>query len=415
MWELIAANKRRSVILLSVMAVLMIGIGAVIAGAVTPEAWPLGIAIASLLWLVMALTSYYGGDGIFLASVGAKEIQKHHHPTLFNIVEEMTIAAGLSKMPRIYIVDDRRPNAFAVGRDPEHASVCVTAGLLARLNRDEVQGVIAHELAHIHNRDILYVMIASVMVGVIALMSHVFLRATWYSGGRVGGSRRRSGGDGQAQMILMLAALLFAILGPITAHLLYFALSRRREYLADACGAMYTRYPEGLASALEKIAAGPGLAAHKNKVMAPMYIVNPGVALGAVGLFSTHPPTKERIGILRSMGGASLADYEAAFHQVAGKSVIPARSLQTARPVGVRPPWEDQGVVDAGAVKAPPTPMQKQKTRQRQAANLLWEVNGYAFIDCLCGAKLKVPPGFGAPRVTCPRCNRVHDVPAKSS
>ena len=401
MWELIRANKRKSVILIGVMGALMVGVGMLIGEAMAPGGgWVFGGVIALALWTIMSLVSYYAGDGIFLASAGAKQIQKSDHATLHNIVEEMCIASGLSTLPKIYIIDDPRPNAFAVGRDPEHASVAVTAGLLNRLNRDEVQGVIAHELAHIQNRDILYVMIAAVMVGVIALMSDVFLRYLWFSGG--GRHRSRRQGDGQAQMIIMVAGILLAILGPIAAQMLYFALSRRREYLADACGAQFTRYPEGLASALEKIAADPGMREQKNRVMAPMYIVNPGAAaFAAAGLMSTHPATKERINILRSMGGAGLAEYEAAFAKTTKSSIVPGSALKTARPVGVRPPWKDDAPGKAKADKL---------DRVRETSDLLWKLNKYAIISCACGARLKLPPGFKGKQVSCPRCDHVHDV-----
>ena len=401
MWEQIRSNKRKSVILIGVMGALMIGAGMLIAEAVAPGGWPVGGFIAFALWAILSLVSYYSGDGIFLASAGARQIRHADHPTLHNIVEEMCIASGLSTVPKVYIIDDPRPNAFAVGRDPEHASVAVTAGLLNRLNRDEVQGVIAHELAHVQNRDILYVMVAAVMVGVIALMSDVFLRYLWFSGG--GRHRSRRQGNDQAQMVIMVAGILFAILGPLAARLLYFALSRRREYLADACGAQFTRYPEGLASALEKISADPGMREQKNRVMAPMYIVNPGAAaFAAAGLTSTHPATKERIRILRSMGGAGLADYEAAFAKVKKGSIVPGSALKTARPVGVRPPGKDDapGKATTGA-----------REKARETADLLWKLNKYAILACACGARLKLPPGFKGKQVACPRCDRVHDVP----
>ncbi len=404
MWELIAANKRRSVVLITIMAMVMIGAGMLIAGVVAPQArgaWLVGAFVAFILWILMSLVSYYGGDMIFLASAGAKEIQRADHPTLFNIVEEMTIASGLPKMPRIFIIDDPRPNAFATGRDPEHASVAVTAGLLNRLNRDEVQGVVAHELAHVQNRDILYVMMAAVMIGVIALMADVFLRYLWFSGGRHRSRSRGRGGD-QAQAVLMIAAILFAILGPIAAQMLYFALSRRREYLADACGASYTRYPEGLASALEKISADPGMAEQKNRAMAPMYIVNPlQGAMSASSLTSTHPATKDRVRVLRSMAGASLADYEEAYERARGGGLVPSSALKTARPVGVRPPWREE----------PSKPQRRPEERARETSDALWKANNYFFIPCPCGARLKVPPGFKSDKVRCPRCERVHELP----
>lgn len=397
MWELIAANKRRSVVLIAAMGVFMAAAGMVIAEAMVPGAFIFGGFVALLLWGILSLVSYYGSDAIFLASAGARQIQKEDHPVLYNIVEEMSIAAGLSKPPKVYIIDDPRPNAFAVGRDPDHASVAVTAGLLNRLDRDEVQGVVAHEIGHVHNRDILYVMLAAMMVGVIALLADIFLRYTWYTGGRHRGRRSRGG---QAEAVLMLIALLFAILGPLAAQLLYFALSRRREYLADANGALFTRYPEGLASALEKIAADPGMAEQKNRVMAPMYIVNPMAASGkAVSLFSTHPPTAARVRVLRSMAGASLSDYEAAYQRATGRAIVPRGALETSRPVGVRPAWRPE------EVREPPP-----HERVRATNDLLWRLNRYVFVDCPCGARLKVPPGYRAPDVRCPRCGRFHEV-----
>ncbi len=401
MWEVITANKRKSIVLLTVMAMLMIAAGMLIGEAIAPGAWIIGGFFALLLWMILSLVSYYSGDAIFLASAGARQIERTDHPVLFDIVEEMKIASGLPAMPRIYIIDDPRPNAFATGRDPEHASVAVTAGLLNRLNRDEVQGVVAHELGHIQNRDVLYVMLAAMMIGVIALMADVFLRFLWFGGGR-SRSRSRGSGGGQAQLIILLLVIILAILGPIAAQMLYFALSRRREYLADACGAVYTRYPEGLASALEKIAAQPAQADKKNRVLAPMYIINPlQGAKSAVGLLSTHPATEDRVRVLRSMAGASLADYEQAYKKAKGGGLVPSNALKTARPVGVRPAWEEE------AKQPRPTPQE----RARQTSDMLWKLNNYIFLPCLCGVQLKIPPGFKSTKVRCPRCKRVHDIP----
>lgn len=383
------------------MGTFMILVGMLIAEAIVPGAYMAGGVIALLLWAVLSLTSIYGGDSIFLASAGAKQIKKEDHPTLYNIVEEMCIASGLSTIPKVYIIDDPRPNAFAVGRDPQHASVAVTAGLLNRLNRDEVQGVVAHELGHINNRDTLYVVLAAMMVGAVALMANIFLRYMWFTGGRHR-SRRDSKGGGQAQAIILVIALAFAILGPIFVQVLYFALSRRREYLADACGALYSRYPEGLASALEKISANPGLKENKNKVMTPMYIVNPLQASRAAGLGATHPPTEERVRILRSMSGASFADYEAAAAKTADRSVVPKSVLAASRPVGVRPPWREEE-------PRPPEPGVREKARQ--TGDLLRRLNNFAFINCDCGGRLKIPPTYKSPTVKCPRCGRVHNVP----
>jgi heat shock protein HtpX len=221
----------------------------------------------------------------------------------------------------------------------------------------------------------------------------------------------------------MLAGILFAILGPIAAQMLYFALSRKREYLADACGALYTRYPEGLASALEKIATDPGMASAKSRVMRPMYIVP---AFGVAGLFSTHPPTHERVRILRAMAGASLADYEAAYQKAkgGGAAVVPRGALAASRPVGARPAWESSEAVGAAESEEPPLPIPIPglgrsgapplpiPSQARETADLLWKLNGYALVQCACGARLKVPPGLKSDRARCPRCKRVHEIPS---
>ena len=403
MWEVITSNKRKSIALLAIMGILMIAVGVAVGEFIAPGAWPIGGGFALLAWVALSLVSYYGGDTIFLASAGARQIKRGDHPILFNIVEEMKISSGLSSMPRIYVIDDPRPNAFATGRDPEHASVAVTAGLLNRLSRDEVQGVVAHELGHIQNRDVLYVMLAAMMIGVIVLMSDVLLRFLWFGGSR-SRSRSRGSGDGQAQLIMLVVVIFLAILGPIAAQMLYFALSRRREYLADACSAAYTRYPEGLASALEKIASQPPAKEKKNRALAPMYIINPlQGAKSAVGLMSTHPATKDRIRILRSMAGASLADYEQAYKKAKGGELVPSSELKTARPLGVRPAWEEE----------PNKPQPTAQERARQTSDMLWKLNNYIFLPCLCGTQLKIPPGFKAAKVRCPRCKRMHEIPPK--
>jgi heat shock protein HtpX len=229
-------------------------------------------------------------------------------------------------------------NAFATGRKPETASVAITSGLLAKLNRDELQGVIAHEMGHVRNRDILFMTIAGVTVGAVVLIADAYLRHMFWFGG---GSRRHGrsrGGDGGAQALLMIIALVLAILAPILAQLLYLACSRRREYLADASAAEMTRYPEGLAAALQKISGPRGKVEGANRATAPMYIVNPLAAKGSSGsLWSTHPPTEERINILRSMvHGASVKDYHDAWQAVSGGASVPVSARVDAKPVAIR-------------------------------------------------------------------------------
>jgi heat shock protein HtpX len=402
MWELIRANKRNSVILMTLMAVVLLLLGFVIGLAVFgPEGGLLGVGAAAVVWLVLALVSFSSGDQILLAASRAQPVTHDVHPQLFNIVEEMKIAAGLPAMPKVYIINDPAPNAFATGRSPKSASIAVTAGLLARLNRDELQGVVAHEMSHILHRDILYITLAGIMLGGIALLSQVFLRGTLY--GSMGGSRRRyssnNRGNGQAQAVLMIIALAAAILAPIMAHLLYFALSRRWEYLADAGGARLTRYPEGLASALEKIANDPSpqLAA-ANSATAPMYIANPFKRRGRTSLSdltSTHPPISERIRILRGMSqGASYKDYAQALTAVTrSKNIIPAAALAN----------EEIRIREG---HAEPEKERKLQRQVHQVGDIMRKANGFAFLTCVCGLKLKVPPNYKADAVRCPRCSR---------
>ena len=400
MWELIRANRRNSAILMVVMAVVMVGLGLVIGSAVAPgEGGLVGVAVALGLWLVLTLVSLSAGDQILLSASHAIPVTHDVHPMLFNIVEEMKIAAGLPNMPKIYIINDPAPNAFATGRSPETASIAVTAGLLAKLNRDELQGVVAHEMSHILHRDILYVTLAGVMLGTIVILSNVFLRGMFHSS-MVGSSRRYGGSDrrggGQAQAIMMLIAVAAAILAPILTQFLYYALSRRREYMADAGGARLTRYPEGLASALEKIAGDPGpQLAVVNPATAPMYIANPFKRKGSrtlADLTSTHPPISERIRILRGMGnGASYADYAQAYGQV------------TRKKLGVQTGHEQ---VSLRTAQASP-PQTEARSSQRRIGDIMRKVNGFNFLTCPCGLGLKVPPNFRSQSVSCPRCKRV--------
>ncbi|MBW7991859.1 MAG: M48 family metallopeptidase [Planctomycetes bacterium] len=409
MWELIRANKRSSIVLMVVMAVVLMLLGFVIGMAFFgSEGGFFGLIIATAIWLVLTLISFSSGDQILLAASKAKLVTHDVHPQLFNIVEEMKIAAGLPAMPKIYIINDPAPNAFATGRSPKSASVAVTAGLLGRLNRDELQGVIAHEISHILHRDILFITLAGIMLGSIVLLSQVFLRGMFYSS--MMGSRRRysSGGKGggQAQLVMMIVAIVAAILAPIMAYLLYFALSRRREYLADAGGARLTRYPEGLASALEKIANDPSpQLASVNKVTAPMYIANPfkkKKQRKLSDLTSTHPPISERVKILRNMSqGASFKNYSDAFTNVTHKkTVVPVAAL-TKEDIAIRE-------ADVKAKKE-----QRTQTQMRQVGDIMRKVNQFIFLTCACGLKLKIPPNFKSKKVECPRCRKTLELPSK--
>ncbi len=301
----IGVNRRNSVFLMLVFLVFAIVLGYVIGYAWIgdPIGALFGLAIAFALGTVSGLVSYYAGDKMVLAASRAQEITHEDAPRLFNVVEEMAIAGGLP-MPKVYIIRDSAPNAFATGRDPEHASVAVTSGLLDKLNRDELQGVIAHEMAHVGNYDIRYAMLVGILVGTTVLISDFFLRGLWFGGGR-----SREGG-GYVQVIMLVVAILLAILAPLFARLLQMSISRQREYLADATAVRLTRNPDGLADALQKISGDREVLEVANRATAHLYIVNPvkGFEKRAKGLFSTHPPIGERIKILRAMETGGTAE-----------------------------------------------------------------------------------------------------------
>jgi heat shock protein HtpX len=401
MHELIRSNQRRAAVLVAAMAVLLVAVGYALAEWAAPGAGPYGVFLALIVWFVQALIAYFAGRKIVLAMSSARRIEKKDHPVLFNIVEEMCVASGTARIPEIYIIDDDALNAFATGRDPEHSAVAVTSGLLKSLDRDELQGVIAHEISHVRNRDVLYMTMLAVMMGTIVLLADIGIRVRGGTRTRTSRSRDSGGGGG----IVVIIALILMILAPILARLIYLAVSRKREYLADASGALYTRYPEGLARALEKLGGSSLKMRSASAAVAPMYIVEPrGLAeqkLAAMG--STHPPIAERVNILRSMGGqANVKSYDEAFRKVTGRpvGVIPFAALRESQPVKVKQPAAQP------AVAAPFTHVE----RVRQTTDLLWTLNDYIFIDCDCQTRLKIPPVYRGKKIECPHCNRVHAV-----
>ena len=293
----IDSNIRRTWILFTVFLIVIIGLGWLFSYLFESYYILIGAVIFSFL---MSFFSYWYSDKIVLAISRAKPLEKRDNPELYNIVENLCITAGLP-MPRIYAINEPAPNAFATGRNPQKAVVAVTTGLLKILDRSELEGVIAHELSHIGNRDILLQTVIVVLVGSIVLLSDFFLRWTVW-GGRGRSSNRQ--GRGQLQVIILIVGLLAAILAPLIAKLIQLAISRKREFLADASGALLTRYPEGLATALEKISKNPLPLKVANKATAHLYIANPlkgRQAKGLARLFMTHPPVEERIKRLKEM------------------------------------------------------------------------------------------------------------------
>jgi heat shock protein HtpX len=294
MYNQIDSNKRDTFILISVFLLFIIIIAWII-DYYYNISWIIPLAL--FISLLQVWVGYYYSDRITLSISGAKEINHDDFPELYHIVENLCIAGGLP-MPRIYIIEDSAPNAFATGRDPKNAVICVTRGLLDKLNRSELEGVIAHELSHIGNYDILIMTVVVVLVGLVALISDIFLRNSM--GFR---SKDNDSENNRSAAVFQIIALLFIILSPIIANLIKLAISRKREYLADANGALLTRYPEGLASALEKISADTEPLEAANKATAHLYITNPLKEHSSFlnNMFDTHPPAEERIKRLRGM------------------------------------------------------------------------------------------------------------------
>jgi heat shock protein HtpX len=400
MWQQIRANRTRSVLLVIGMGIMLALLGYFL-GLYFLDSGATGLFFALMLWGIMSLVGYFQGDSILLATSRARKISPADHPRLYNVVEEMKIASGMEKMPAVYIMDDPAMNAFATGRDPKKASVAVTSGLLNKLNRDELQGVVGHEMAHVRNRDVLLMAMCAVLLGTIVMLG-------WYGSrffifGGMGRTRRSSSSGGSAGTALIaIVAIVLMILAPIFAQLIYFALSRKREYLADASSALYTRYPEGLASALEKIAASTDQLKSANQATAPMYIINPFRKQGvsAADLTSTHPPISRRIQILRAMGYASYEDYSKAYQQVmhTNKALMPASVIAT----------------DSGARlrAAQPEPAEKfeEVERTRETTNALWNAHNYRVIQCPCGTRLRLPPSYKQSEIRCPHCGRINPV-----
>ncbi|MFZ5559248.1 MAG: zinc metalloprotease HtpX [Patescibacteria group bacterium] len=288
----IDSNIRKTWLLFSLFFIIIIGLGWFLSYYFDNQGV---LFIAVFISIFMSFISYWFSDKIVLAISHAKSLAHDENPELYHIVENLCITAGLP-MPKIYLINEPAPNAFATGRNPKNAVIAITEGLLRITDRSELEGVIAHELSHIGNRDILLQTVVVVLVGAISLIADMFIRGRFFRG-----RKSDSEGGGQAQAILMLVGLIFIILSPLIAKLIQLAISRKREYLADADGALLTRYPEGLARALEKISQNPISLRTANSATAHLYITNPLKNKGLAKFFMTHPPIEERIKRLREM------------------------------------------------------------------------------------------------------------------
>lgn len=373
------------------MVVLLALVGYAAGEIIEPGLGGVGLGLAAVLALGLGVFSYFAGAATLLAASGAREVGKENAPQLVNVLEEMVIASGLGATPRLYIIDSAVPNAMATGRDPKHAAVAVTEGLLARLNRDELQAVIAHEVAHVYNRDILFMTLLSVMAGAISILSDLSLRTLFFRGGSRRSSRSSANAGGQAQVIIMVVGLVLLILGPIVARLVYFAASRSREYLADAGSAIFTRNPGALASALSKIS-------EDHSAVGRLPIPKAAHALLIIGptLFGSHPPVQKRIAILNKLSGTKhlgYRTYAAAFQSVVNKSA---------------------GFIPASALRLAPVPLIEQLPQagdavdlHREAINAMRRTSNFREVPCACGAVFKIPPTFPAGQpLACLRCKR---------
>jgi heat shock protein HtpX len=306
----IAANRRQSVLLVIFVTAFLAVFGFIIGYAISglPEGGYIATGIAVLIALLMSLVSYYSGDSIVLAASHARQASDQDAPQLMNVVRELSIAANIPP-PRVFIIDDTAPNAFATGRDPQHASLAITTGLLQKLDREELQGVIGHELSHVRNLDIRFALLVGVLVGSIVLLADFFLRYTWWGGGRRSSRSDREGGGGLI-IVLYVVALVLAIVAPFVARLVQLAVSRQREYLADASSVELTRNPVGLENALAKIASDQEPLEVANRATQHLYFVNPikKFEQRSSGLFSTHPPIVDRINRLRALTGQGPLD-----------------------------------------------------------------------------------------------------------
>jgi heat shock protein HtpX len=300
-YEQIASNKRKTILLIAVAFVLLCAVGYAI-GLLSGAGW-VGLGIAVVVAVFLQLGSYFYGDKLVLASTRAKEVSPEDEPRLHNVVEGLAIAAGVPK-PRVYVVPEQAPNAFATGRDPAHSSIAVTQGLLDTMNRVELEGVIGHEMSHVVDRDILYGTIVATLIGAVVLISEFFMRSWWWGG--FGGRRGNRDGGGPVALVIFAVGFALLILAPIFGQLIQLATSRNREYLADAQGAMLTRYPPGLIAALRKIQAAPHAMRSANNATSHLWLEQPSRIPGErtstmERLFSTHPPIEERIRRLEEM------------------------------------------------------------------------------------------------------------------
>lgn len=420
MWALVRLNRRYAAALIALSLLLFAAAGFTAGGCVAwlAEAWRalragsrfgggfnpmaglLGIEVAVVIWIFITVITYWQGDRILLATVGARPLRKEDHPQLYNVIEEMSIAAALPRMPRPYVIDDPAMNALAAGFSPDNAAIAVTAGALARLNRDQLQGIVAHETAHIANGDVLFMTLASLMTGAA--------RGPGWLAGQPSLRRNtvRFGGEAPSPTLghrfLRACSGFLALLAPVYAVLVLLGTARRRDFLADACAAVYTRYPEGLASGLYVMAGDPKTLLQRNRHIATLCTLNPyrkEYGIHTPLLFaSTHAPVQQRIAILRGIHvSVSYERYERAWKRTTGGKtrLFPRSAMTDAQAYPIR--------------EAHPEAAQAARTQRRpvrNAGDLIRGLNDYKFLSCACGMRIKLPPWHARDHATCPRCGQ---------
>lgn len=389
MWELINKNKSKTFLFVFLIA-LCFGLMAYCL------AETLKIYNISPIWVYIVVYGYFfvtliiashDSKNVFLKLSNARFALRAYYPKLFNIVQEMSIASGLSTMPEIYIIDEDSPNAFACGKDPQTASVVVTKGLLARLNRDELQAVVAHEISHIVNRDILYLLYTSCLLGCMVFISDFvikFLRSC---------SNRRSFNGGAIYIIpFVLISLVLVALSKI----FYFCLSKKREYLADACAVQFTRNPMALANALKKIDEEQTYFVNTNPITSAMFIVSP-----LNNKEKTHPPIEKRIQILLRLSSCNIAAYNNSYKKVLGK-----KSSIVSKKIIDKPSYSK--VIPIVATTLANQTVQDKIANHREAYDTMLKMENYIFIKCDCDTKLKVPKELKGQKIPCPHCKKMH-------
>jgi heat shock protein HtpX len=409
MWALVRANRLQTALLVAVSLAVSVVIGYVLgrlagmALGVGPrvEAGLVGVEVAIVVWILITVVTSYQGDALILAAAGAEPIEFKDHPQFCNVVEEMALAANLGRTPKPFVIHEQAMNAFATGIRPESTAIAVTAGALSRLNRDQLQGLVAHEIAKIAHGDVLFLSLVSLMTG--AVFSRTSRRDTFSRNPRyMRGSAPMPAGQRLARALCGSLAL-FA---PVYAVFIAMGVVRKRVYLADAAAALYTRYPEGLAGALHVISGDPFTLVHANRGIATLCTINPfkkemGIHTPFL-LGATHPPTKTRIGILRRIhSGVSLGAYQRAWQTETGAKgrLMPEAALKAVRPLPIRA-GEHASETATGSAE-----------RLRATGDLVRRLHDYLFLGCACGMRIKLPPTYPRDHVGCPRCGRLCAVP----